>query len=150
MRQAKALLGFLFVIALGFTLDVSKAVAADFISHAPDSARVYISEPANGQTVSETFTVKFGLSGMGVAPAGVDVENTGHHHLLVDMEELPDMTVSLPKSDRVRHYGGGQTEAELTLPPGKHTLQLVLGNYLHIPHDHPVVSEKVTVVVGDS
>ena len=118
MRQITVLLGFLFVIALGFTIDVSEAVAADFISHAPNSARVYISEPANGQTVPETFTVKFGLSGMGVAPAGVDVENTGHHHLLVDVEELPDLTSSLPKSDLVRHFGGGQTETELTLAPG--------------------------------
>ena len=150
MRQTKALLGFLLVLTLGFMMNVSEAVAADFFSHAPESARVYISEPANGQTVPGSFTVKFGLSGMGVAPAGVDVENTGHHHLLVDLEELPDLTVSLPKSDRVRHFGGGQTEAELTLPPGEHTLQLMLGNYLHIPHDNPVISKKVTVVVGDS
>ncbi|MGK7909038.1 MAG: DUF4399 domain-containing protein [Synechococcus sp.] len=147
MRQTKALLGFLFVLAIGFMVGVSEAVADDFISHAPDSARVYISEPADGQTVHGTFTVKFGLTGMGVAPAGVDVENTGHHHLLVDVEELPDLTSSLPKSDRVRHYGGGQTETELTLPPGQHTLQLVLGNHLHIPHDRPVISEKVRVLV---
>ena len=150
MRQIIALLGFLFVITLGFIMNVSEAVAADFISHAPDSARVYISEPVDGQTVPETFTVKFGLSGMGVAPAGVDVENTGHHHLLVDVEGLPDLTTSLPKSDRLRHYGGGQTETELSLPPGNHTLQLVLGNSLHIPHDHPVISEKVRVLVRES
>ena len=84
MRQTKSLLGFLFVLAISFVVGITEAAAADFISHAPDSARVYISEPADGQTVPETFTVKFGLTGMGVAPAGVDVENTGHHHLLVD------------------------------------------------------------------
>ena len=98
MRSTKALLGFLFVLTISFVVGLSEAVAADFISHAPDSARVYISEPADGQTVPATFTVKFGLTGMGIAPAGVDVENTGHHHLLVDVEELPDLNSSLPES----------------------------------------------------
>ena len=124
-----------------------QASAADLVSHAPEDAQVYIVEPADGATVPETFTVKFGLSGMELAPAGVDRENTGHHHLLIDRSELPDLNTSLPSTDRVRHFGKAQTETSLTLEPGEHTLQLVLGNYLHVPHDNPVVSEPITVTV---
>ncbi len=84
---------------------------------------------------------------MGIAPAGVNHPNTGHHHLLVDVAQPPDLNAALPVTENIRHFGAGQTEAELTLPPGKHTLQLVLGDYLHIPHDKPVVSEKITITV---
>lgn len=108
---------------------------------------VYILSPKNGETVSSPFTVRFGLKGMGIAPAGVDQPDTGHHHLLVDVEKLPDFSAALPVTDNIRHFGKGQTEAELTLPPGKHTLQLVFADYLHIPHDKPVVSEKITITV---
>lgn len=110
-------------------------------------ATVYFISPADGQTLSGEVTVRFGLSGMGVAPAGVDAVNTGHHHLLIDVDELPPLDQPLPASDQVRHFGGGQTEVTLQLPPGEHTLQLVLGNYLHIPHDPPVMSEKITITV---
>ena len=130
-----------------FLLSSQQAIAAETVSHAPDDAQVYIVEPANGATVPETFTVKFGLSGMELAPAGVERANTGHHHLLIDRPELPNLNTSLPASDRVRHYGKAQTETELTLEPGEHTLQLVLGNYLHVPHDRPVISEPITVTV---
>jgi hypothetical protein len=82
-----------------------------------------------------------------VAPAGVDREHTGHHHILINLEELPDMTQPLPANDNVKHFGGGQTEATLTLEPGEHALQLLLGNHLHIPHDTPVLSEKITITV---
>ncbi len=123
------------------------ALAADLVSHAPSEAQAYILEPADGTTVPETFTVKFGLSGMDLAPAGVDQANTGHHHLLIDQQELPDLTASLPATEQIRHFGKAQTETELTLEPGKHTLQLVLGNYVHVPHDNPVISEPVTIKV---
>lgn len=115
----------------------------------PAGAKVYIISPKNGETVSQTFTVQFGLKGMGVAPAGVNLPETGHHHLLIDVTDadMPDFNVPLPMSDNVKHYGKGQTETELTLPPGKHTLQLVLGDMLHIPHNPPVVSEKITITV---
>ena len=103
--------------------------------------------PVDGQAVSGPFTVRFGLSGMGIAPAGVDYANTGHHHLLVDVEELPDMGMPVPSDDQHRHFGGGQTEVTLELPPGEHTLQLLLGDFLHIPHDPPLVSEKITITV---
>ncbi|WP_444930525.1 DUF4399 domain-containing protein [Microbulbifer sp. SSSA002] len=119
----------------------------DISSKAPADAKVYIISPKDGEKVPRTFTVRFGLSGMGVAPAGVDRDNTGHHHLLIDVDKMPDMTKPLPASDHLIHFGGGQTETQLTLPPGKHTLQLVLGNYLHVPHKKPVMSKKITVVV---
>jgi hypothetical protein len=114
---------------------------------APAGARAYIISPKNGDTVPTTFTVQFGLKGMGVAPAGVTQPNTGHHHLLIDMAKLPDPTVPMPATDNLKHFGGGQTETELTLTPGTHTLQLVLGDYLHIPHDAPIVSDKITITV---
>ncbi|MEO0394896.1 MAG: DUF4399 domain-containing protein [Cyanobacteria bacterium P01_A01_bin.137] len=120
--------------------------AAD-LSPAPESAEAYIIAPGDGDTVQAPFTVQFGLSGMGIAPAGVDRPNTGHHHLLVDVDELPPLTEPLQGSEQVLHYGAGQTETQLTLEPGEHTLQLVLGNYGHVPHDSPVISEKITVSV---
>ena len=112
---------------------------------APEGARVYFISPQDGDEVGTTFTVKFGLEGMGVAPAGVDRENTGHHHLLVDTD--PPADLSVPMSKDVKHFGGGQTETTLTLPPGPHTLQLLLGDRNHVPHDPPVMSEKITVTV---
>ena len=111
----------------------------------PEGAQAYIVEPANGATVATTFTVVFGLKGMGVAPAGVQANNTGHHHLLVDGAQVPDL--NLPLGADVTHFGGGQTQTTLTLTPGQHTLQLILGDYLHIPHNPAVVSEKITVTV---
>jgi hypothetical protein len=114
---------------------------------APDNAAVYFQSPKDGDTVTSPFTVRFGLKGMGIAPAGVNQPNTGHHHLLVDLEKVPDFNAALPVTENVRHFGAGQTETELTLPSGKHTLQLVLGDYLHIPHEKPVVSEKITITV---
>ena len=126
---------------------VAAVNAADLRSPAPDDAEVYFIEPLDEATVTETFTVKFGLTGMGVAPAGIDMEGTGHHHLLIDVAMLPDMTMPLPASAQIVHFGKGQTETEVTLPPGVHSLQLVLGNYLHIPHDLPVLSDRITVTV---
>jgi len=119
------------------------------ISTSPAGAEVYFITPADGAVVGGTFTVRFGLKGMGVAPAGVDVANTGHHHLLIDLDAQPALDQPLPANEHVRHFGGGQTETELTLPPGKHRLQLLLGNYLHIPHDPPVESATITVTVSE-
>ena len=115
---------------------------------AGDDPSLYFITPQNGDVVSGEFTIQFGLRGMGVAPAGVEKDKTGHHHLLIDMETLPPMDAPLPKSDQVRHFGGGQTETSLSLPPGKHTLQLVLGDYAHTPHEAPVISKKITITVG--
>ena len=112
-----------------------------------EGARVYFIEPQDGATVGQEFTVKFGLSGMGVAPAGTDVENTGHHHLLID-GAAADMNAPIPADAATHvHFGKGQTEARIKLPPGQHTLQLLLGDKNHIPHDKPVMSEKITITV---
>ena len=123
-----------------------KASAQDLMSHAPDEAQAYIIEPADGAILPETFTVKLGLSCMDLAPAGVMQENAGHHHLLIDRPEF-DLATSLPSTEQIRHFGKAQTETQLTLTPGKHTLQLVLGNYAHVPHDNPVISEPIQVIV---
>lgn len=112
-----------------------------------DGAKVYIISPKSGDTVSSPVTVQFGLKGMGVAPAGVTQANTGHHHLLIDVDQMPDFSMPLANNEQIRHFGAGQTEVELTLPAGKHTLQLVLGDYLHIAHDKPLTSEKITITV---
>jgi len=112
-------------------------------------AEVYIISPQDGDTVSSPFEVRFGLRGMGVAPAGVEVENTGHHHLLIDMDTLPPMDAPLPKSEHLLHFGGGQTETTLSLGPGKHTLQLLLGDYSHVPFNPPLLSEKIRITVTE-
>lgn len=113
---------------------------------APQGAKVYFIEPRNGAEVGSPVKVVFGLSGMGVAPAGVNQANTGHHHLLIDEPQV-DFTQPLPASAQVVHFGGGQTETTVTLKPGKHTLQLVLGDWKHQPHNPPVTSEKITITV---
>lgn len=113
---------------------------------APADAKVYFIEPKNGAEVKGPVKVVFGLANMGVAPAGTNVENTGHHHLLID-EPKVDLTTALPATDQVLHFGKGQTETTLTLKPGKHTLQLVLGDYKHQPHNPAVVSEKISITV---
>jgi uncharacterized protein DUF4399 len=130
-----------------FLTMTSSLIADDHISKSNPGANLYFISPTDDATVSKTFTVKFGLSGMGVAPAGIDKDNTGHHHLLINMDQLPDLSQPLGASDNIKHFGGGQTETELTLTPGTYTLQLVLGNHLHIPHDKPVISEKITITV---
>ena len=115
-------------------------------SHRPEEARVYFITPTDGQKTASPVVVRFGLAGMGVAPAGVEKKHTGHHHLVIDAD-LPPANLPVPKSDHFRHFGGGQTEVTLDLEPGTHTLQLMLGDHLHIPHDPPIVSERITITV---
>ena len=112
----------------------------------PADAKLYIISPANGETVSSPVTVRFGLSGMGVAPAGVATPNTGHHHLIID-SPVPPFDAPLPKDDRHLHFGAGQTETSVALTPGKHTLQLVLADKDHVPHDPPLVSDAIKITV---
>ncbi len=122
---------------------------ADERSKSPEGAEAYIVAPADGARLSGPITVRFGLKGMGVAPAGVKFDGAGHHHLLIDTALPADLTQPIPPAveNKIMHFGKGQTEATLILPPGKHTLQLVLGDYVHVPHDPPVVSKKITVTV---
>ena len=138
---------------LGITLAVAALAvfpaAADLERiAAPEGAEVYLISPTDGKTVTGPVTVRMGLRGMGVAPAGVDLPKTGHHHLLVNKPlDQVDLNASLPFSDETRHFGGGQTEAVLELQPGTHTLQLLFMDYRHMSFDPPVVSEKVTITV---
>ena len=114
----------------------------------PSGAEAYIISPKNGAKVSGPFVVSFGLKGMGIAPAGVKADNTGHHHLLIDTDAPADLSAPLPAvPDKIVHFGKGQTETTLTLPPGKHTLQLLLGDQNHVPHNPPVLSKKITITV---
>jgi Domain of unknown function (DUF4399) len=132
--------------------DASQAstAAADGVTRgrhpAPAGAKVYFENLSNGAIVSRTLTVRFGLRNMGVAPAGMEKPNTGHHHLLIDAP-LPPLNQRIPNDFNHLHFGAGQTEAKITLPVGHHTLQLLLGDDKHIPHDPPVFSERISVVV---
>lgn len=113
----------------------------------PAGAEAYIISPKDGAVVNGAFKVQFGLKGMGVAPAGVDVPETGHHHLLIDVKDQPDMASVLPATDNIRHFGKGQTETELNLTPGQHTLQLLVGDKNHVPLNPVVESQKITITV---
>ena len=110
-------------------------------------AEVYIVSPKDGAKVKSPVTVVFGLKGMGIAPAGIKFDNTGHHHLLVDAEVPADLSQPLASNEKSVHFGKGQTETSLTLAPGKHTLQLVLADSTHTPHDPALISKKVTITV---
>jgi len=124
------------------------AAAAEYRKQAPQGAKVYIISPQNGATVKSPVRVRFGLSGMGVAPAGVAKDKTGHHHVLIDTDlARVDLSKPLPVTEKIVHFGGGQTETMLKLAPGKHTLQLVLGDENHVPFDPPIVSRKIAITV---
>lgn len=122
------------------------AAAAMARTPSPDGAAVYFISPSDGEVVDSPVTVKFGLKGMGVAPAGIDKPNTGHHHLLINVSS-PALDKPIPADAKHRHFGGGQTQTGIELPPGEHSLQLIMGDQAHIPHDPPVMSEKITVTV---
>lgn len=131
-----------FKLINGDTLEFSLVDATLIL---PQRAKAYIVSPKQGDTVSTSFTVVFGLDNMDVAPAGDDKPNSGHFHLLINKAELPDLSQALGAD--VMHFGGGQTQTTLTLEPGQHTLQLVMGDHLHVPHNPPVISEKITITV---
>jgi hypothetical protein len=134
------------LIALAFALPGSALRAEPYW---PDTARVYFIAPANGAVVDGKVQVKFGLSGAGVAPAGTDKHGVGHHHILIDADtpKGDELNQPLPASAHVKHFGGGQTETLLDLPPGRHKLQLILGDANHVPHDPPLVSEVIEIEV---
>lgn len=113
----------------------------------PKGAQAEIISPADGAVVKSPVRVRFGLKGMGIAPAGIAFENSGHHHLLIDTDPPADLGKPIPVSDKFVHFGKGQTETEIALAPGKHTLQLLLGDQFHVPHDPPVMSRKITITV---
>lgn len=123
------------------------ASAAMAATPAPEGAEVYIISPQNGATVSSPVTVEFGLKGMGIAPAGIERANTGHHHLLINVDNLPEAGKPIPADEQHLHFGGGQTRTELKLAPGTYTLQLNLGDHNHVPFAPEVVSKKITIQV---
>lgn len=115
----------------------------------PVGAEVYFISPQDGETIQGDIHVRFGLRGMGVAPAGIDFEGTGHHHLLINVDALPPADQPIPADERHVHFGRGQTETTLKLEPGTHTLQLLLGDHLHRPHQPVVASQRITITVTD-
>ncbi|NKC13686.1 MAG: DUF4399 domain-containing protein [Gammaproteobacteria bacterium] len=132
------------VAALSAALIAGAAQAGD--TPTPEGAKVYFISPQDGAEVSSPVKVVFGLTGMGVAPAGTVNDKTGHHHLIIDAD-LPDPDLPIPVSENYRHFGGGQTETMVKLAPGKHTLQLLVGDFKHVPHTEPVASKRITVTV---
>jgi hypothetical protein len=136
-------------IALAFAMMLSTATFATAgETPAPADAKAYFINIKDGDTVTSPVTIRFGLSGMGIAPAGTEVENTGHHHLIIDEKmEGEALNEAIPVDEHHMHFGKGQTEATVTLPKGKHTLQLLLGDWSHVPHKSPVMSDIITVNV---
>ncbi|HTV98511.1 MAG TPA: DUF4399 domain-containing protein [Steroidobacteraceae bacterium] len=136
-----------FLPALLLSTLAAAALAQDRLAPAP-GAEVYFISPRNGQVVHGAVVVRFGLKGMGIAPAGIQFDNTGHHHLLVDTDlSEVKLDAPLPATDKVLHFGKGQTQTTLTLPPGKHTLELVFADYRHLSFDPPLHSKKITITV---
>ncbi|MDO3386739.1 DUF4399 domain-containing protein [Gilvimarinus sp. SDUM040013] len=138
----------MFATKLKLTLGtLTLAMTSLTMTASAEDADVYFISPADGSTVSSPVKVQFGLTGMGVAPAGVERSNTGHHHLLIDVDTPPAPGQTIPSDENHRHFGGGQTETTLELSPGTHTLQLLVGDHLHRPHATPVMSEKISITV---
>jgi hypothetical protein len=134
------------LIAVVAILSATAAGAGE--TAAPADAKVYFINLKNNDVVKSPVKIQFGLSGMGIAPAGTDVPGTGHHHLIIDdVIQGAALQEAIPLDDRHLHFGKGQTEATVALPKGTHTLQLVLGDWSHVPHKNPVMSEKITVTV---
>jgi len=125
------------------------STAATVRSPSAAGATIGFANLSDGDVVSPEFVVSFTISGMGIAPAGTRIDNTGHFHLLIDLPELPAMDQPLPVTPNIRHFGKGQTQAPLDLAEGEHTLQLLLADYAHVPHDPPVLSKKITIVVAN-
>lgn len=134
------------IASLAAAVTAGITLAQGLNTAAPNGAKVYFISPADGAEISGPVTIRFGLSGMGVAPAGIEKPSTGHHHLLVD-QKLADYKASIPADDKHRHFGGGQTEVTLSLAPGRHTLQLVMGDHNHIPFAPSVESPAISITV---
>ena len=133
-------------LAIGCLLTAVATIAAAERTAAPEGATLYFISPADGEQVTSPFVVRFGAQGIGVAPAGIDADKTGHHHLIVDAG-LPPLDQPIPSSDQYRHFGGGQTETRIELAPGEHTLQLLMGDHRHVPHRPIVASPRITIRV---
>ena len=123
---------------------------SDASSHSYNSDKqktVYFITPSDGITTTSPVKIKFGVTGINIVPAGVDMPDSGHHHLLINVDKLPNLKLPIPADSNHLHFGSGQTETILDLPKGKHTLQLLIGNHLHIPHETPLISEKIEITI---
>ena len=127
-------------------LAIAGAASAADRTPAPEGASLYFISPADGETVTSPVTVRFGTQGIGVAPAGIKADATGHHHLIID-GSLPPLDQPIPSNETYRHFGGGQTETTIELSPGEHTLQLLMGDHQHKPHKPVVASPTITIRV---
>ncbi len=134
------------LVCLSTILVLTASATAGAVTMSAQGAKAYVISPKNGEVVTSPFTVQFGLRAMGVAPAGVEKENTGHHHLLIDTD-AGALDQPIAKDAQHMHFGGGQTETALTLAPGKHTLQLLLADHAHMPHQPAIMSDKITIEV---
>lgn len=137
-----------------FILAIMFLIATPYLSfaeskhkHDADKPHVYFIEPKDGDIISGPIYVKMGAMGIDIVPAGTDKENSGHHHLLIDVKKYSDFSSPVPKDANHKHFGKGQLETTLNLAPGKHTLQLLVGDKAHVPHSPPVMSEKITITV---
>lgn len=138
------------VLVSGFAVaaqDAAHSAAGLTPEKAPPGAKVFILSPQDGATVGQEVTVKFGAEGIAIKPAGDMTADSGHHHLLIDVEELPPLDAPIPADAHHKHYGKGQTEDTIHLEPGTHTLQLDLGDARHVQFDPPIVSKKITIHV---
>ena len=116
-------------------------------SYSDKNKRLFFITPSNGEEVTNPVTIRFGIVGMEIVPAGKDKPMSGQHHLLINVEKLPNMKSPIPADKNHLHFGKGQTETQLNLPSGRHTLQLLLGNYMHVPHEKPLISDKIEIIV---
>lgn len=130
-----------------FIFLVSCSLHAIELSPGSDNASVYFISPNDGESISGKVTVRFGLENFGVAPAGTQILHTGHHHLIIDAD-LPPLNLPIPADKNYVHFGKGQTEVELELTKGEHTLQLLLGDFRHIPHSPPIYSKKIRITIN--
>jgi hypothetical protein len=138
-----------FLVTVGILIGAAGIAAPGLAAErqpAPKDAYAYIGWPNDGEVVTQRFKVWLGLRNFGVAPSGVNRTNTGHHHLLID-SDLPPLNEPIPNDKKHIHLGAGQTETFVELPPGRHTIQLLMGDADHVPHDPPVMSKKITVIV---
>ena len=137
----------IYVLLLFF---ITSGLGANEVQRSPsvDGAEVEFSNLSDGDIVRPTFTVIFMISGMGIAPASVQIDNTGHHHLLINVKELPDFDQPLPYSDNIMHFEKSESEVELELTEGQHTLQLLVTDYAQLPHEPPIISEPITITVS--
>jgi hypothetical protein len=111
-----------------------------------EGASVFFITPADGETVANPISIEFGIAGMDVVKAGNNQPHSGHHHLLIDTE-LPDLGLPIPADEHHVHFGDGSVSTQISLPPGEHKLQMLLGDHLHIPHNPPLTSAQITITV---